>query len=137
MEVRDYEQPTKKRCFIRYDRAGAAKCIQRDYLGPNPIFDDKQFQRMFRITKGVYNVIKNEAVQFSPFFSDTIRFDAVGKAPIATDAKILIALKYLAYGKSLNAFRDYFQMGERTALKCLHELIHVISQSELLKSIYL
>jgi len=30
-----------------------------------------------------------------------------------------MALKFLAYGCSVNSFRDYFQMGESTALKCV------------------
>jgi hypothetical protein len=45
------------------------------------------------------------------------------------DVKILIALKYLAYGVSVNAFRDYFQLGESTAMKCMKIFIKEISAS--------
>jgi hypothetical protein len=52
-----------------------------------------------------------------PFF--WCGFDATKREIVSTDAKILIALKYLAYGTTLNAFRDYFQVGESTAIKCV------------------
>jgi len=51
------------------------------------------------------------------FFCDGV--DATRRAKISSDAKIMIALKYLAYGTSVNALRDYFQLGKSTAMKCV------------------
>jgi len=45
------------------------------------------------------------------------------------DAKILISLKYLAYGCSVNAFRDYFQIGESTALLSVKKFTSCIANS--------
>jgi hypothetical protein len=36
---------------------------------------------------------------------------------------VLISLKYICYGTSINAFRDYFQMGESTSQLCLHHFV--------------
>jgi hypothetical protein len=41
----------------------------------------------------------------------------------------LMALKYLAYGCSVNAFRDYFQIGESTAMKCVKVFIKEMCSS--------
>ena len=35
------DQPCRKKHYICYDRDAAKACINRDYLGPNPLFDDK------------------------------------------------------------------------------------------------
>jgi hypothetical protein len=38
-------------------------------------------------------------------------------------------LKYLAYGCSINSFRDYFQMGESTAMMCVKRVTKLMSSS--------
>jgi hypothetical protein len=56
---------------------------------------------------------------------------------VSADAKILISLKALAYGTSVNAFRDYFQMGESTACLCLIHFIYGVFKNEDYRSRYL
>jgi hypothetical protein len=46
---------------------------------------------------------------------------------ISPDAKILIVLKYLSYDCSVNAFHDYFQLGESTAMMCVKKFIGILS----------
>ena len=43
------ERPRKKR-YIQYDRERAQNCVRHDYVGPSPLFNDMQFERVFRIT---------------------------------------------------------------------------------------
>lgn len=43
----------KKRKMIRYDRERAYRCVMDDWLGPVPRFDDKQYERHFRITRSM------------------------------------------------------------------------------------
>ena len=62
-----------------------------------------------------------------PFFHDT--YDCTGTRSISPDAKILIALKVLAYGCAGNCWKDYFQMCEDMALKCAEHLIKAVSQN--------
>jgi hypothetical protein len=40
-----------------------------------------------------------------------------------------MALKYLVYGCSINAYCGYFQMGESTAMKCVKIYIKEMSKS--------
>jgi hypothetical protein len=49
---------------------------------------------------------------------------------LSPDAKILISLKYLAYGCSVNALQDYFQLVESTTMVCVKKFIKIISNSE-------
>jgi hypothetical protein len=75
-------------------------------------------------------MIRNHLCQSTPFFQDG--YDAAKQRKISTDAKILIALKFLAYGSSVNAFCDYFQLGESTAFLCiLHLTLGVYNDKEL------
>jgi hypothetical protein len=48
-----------------------------------------------------------------------------------------MGLKVMAYGIAANAFCDYFQMGESTALKCSLFLAQDINSSEELQGIYM
>ncbi len=62
------------------------------------------------------------------FFRDGVA--VTNREKISTDAKILIALKYLAYGCSVNCFRDYFQIGETTAMTCVKKFTKEVCNSE-------
>jgi len=86
----DLERPAKRRCY-NYDRSRAKAAVWRDYLCPYPLFDDKQFQRIFRVSKPIYETIRS-AVRVHSFFS-TSEFDCCGRESIGLDVKVLMALK--------------------------------------------
>jgi len=130
----DMEGPTKHRRY-NYDYSPAKVAVQKDYLGPVPIFDDKQFKRIFCVSKAVYETIR-AAVRTYPFFS-TNETDCCGQPTIGLDVKILMALEVNAYGVAANAFRDYYQMGESTAHKCCDSFNEAITQCTELTSIFL
>ncbi|MGH7954363.1 MAG: hypothetical protein ACREOZ_00205 [Gloeomargaritales cyanobacterium] len=112
----DRELPNRKKRYICYDRDRAMESVESDYLGPRPTFDDKQFQRTFRISKTKCEMILASLAVNDPFFRETN--DCTGRKSIAPQVKLLSALRYLAYGTSHNSFVDYFQMGESTACLC-------------------
>ena len=124
----------RKRIRKEYDRDRALQCIQSDYLSPTATFVD-DFKRIFRITRGAYDVVRNFLLRDDYFFRES--FDCCGVKSISPDAKILIALKYLAYGVSVNAFRDYFQLGESTALLCCERFVRALVQIPELREKYL
>ena len=126
--------PTKKK-YTRYDRERAHRCVMQDYLGPMPIFDDRQFEHFFRISRGIYETIRCICCSADCFF--TAGKDCTGRYAISTDVKILAALKRMAYGVSASAFRDYFQMGESTAELCCEKVAHIISHCDELRSKFL
>jgi len=63
--------------------------------------------------------------------------NVTGKDGIRPEAKILIALKQLAFGTSAIAFTDYFQMSDTTARHSMKELCNIISSSPELRGKYL
>jgi len=41
-----------------------------------------------------------------------LRYDAIWREKISAHSLVLMALKYLAYGCSVNSLLEYFQMGD-------------------------
>jgi hypothetical protein len=119
----DENHPTKRWAII-WNREHAAMCIEEDYLGAAPTFSMDDFKRIFWVSCAVYDSLKNHLCESTPFFLE--RYDATKWRKICTDAKVLISLKCLAYGSSVNSFRDYFQFGESTAHLCVEKFIHGI-----------
>ena len=79
-----------------------------DYLGPSPIFDDKQFQQVFQITRTIYQRICSICCEADAFFWSGI--DCTNCMAIDVDVKILVGLKILAYSVLGSTYQDYFQM---------------------------
>ena len=130
----DEAQYPSKRRAVAWNRERAAICIEEDYLGAVPKFSMDDFKRIFRVSRSVYNSIRNHLCESVPFFLDG--YDATKRQKICTDAKILIALKCLAYGSSVNSFRDYFQLGESTARLCVEKFTHGIVDDEQFRQLY-
>jgi hypothetical protein len=128
------QQPKRRRSSrFKHDRARLA--IQEDYFSPTPIFDDKQFERVFRITKTMTEQIMQLCARTDTFFTEIE--DVSCRYGIAPVAKVLVALKQIAYGCSPSAFLDYFQMGEGTARQSLLSLCRIVSEDNELASVFL
>ena len=123
------------RKYIRWDRERALSSINDDYLGPNPRFDDRQFERIFRITRSLADFILRRLASADEFW--TTSSDCIGRMANSPEAKFLISLKMVCYGTSASAFQDYFQMGESTARKCLYKLSRAIVSDPEINSTYL
>jgi Plant transposon protein len=117
--------PRKKRRKSRYDWALARANIQRCYYGPNPIFDDKQFARTFRIKKAMADELLTILGNEDKYFRES-HHNLTGAIQIDPKAKLLITLKMLGYGVSSSAFLDFFQMGERTAMDCMNNFCRLV-----------
>jgi hypothetical protein len=119
--------PRKKRKYVRYKRERAKQAVREDYMGPTPIFDDCQFECVFRVTRTMAQAILEEVASMNPFFTQTS--DALNCPGICPQVKLLMGLKVMAYGVSPSAFQDYFQMGEATGLLCVKSLASAICSS--------
>ena len=85
------DRPVRRR-RVRYNWLCARACIFQDYWGsPTPTFADKQFQRIFRVTKSIAERLLLVCGNADPFFRD--REDLQGNKCIDPKAKILISLK--------------------------------------------
>lgn len=111
--------PSKRR-YVRWDRERAHRCVLDDYMGPMPRFADRQFERIFRITRSHAEYILQRLATADSFWRPSV--DAIGNMANAPVVKLLAALKLLCYGVSFSAFQAYFQMGESTARLCLSKL---------------
>jgi hypothetical protein len=89
---------------------------------------------MLRVSRSSYEAIKSYLCEVNYFFRDGS--DITGRKRVSTDAKILISVKYLAYGCSVNAFHDYFQLGEATAMLCVKKFTQSMANSEFQKAYF-
>jgi hypothetical protein len=108
-----------------------------DYLqaSPPPRFDDKQFERFFRVRRCMVDNIINNLAGYDTFWTQTR--DACGELSIHPYVKFLAAQKIICYGVSPSAFQDYFQMGESTARLCVHHLCRGIVECPEIANVYL
>jgi hypothetical protein len=117
----------RKRAYIKWDYERAQIAIEADYWGPSPRFRDRQFERIFRISKTAAERVLQLAGEGDTFFRQ--QTDGLGRKGICPVAKLLMGLKCLAYGTSASAFVDYFQMGESTGRLCVKRLVAVITNN--------
>jgi hypothetical protein len=82
-----------------------------------------------------YDQIRQLVCEHNSFFHDSI--DCTLRRSICVDAKLLIALKYLAYGTAINAFGDYFQMRESTSRLCVTNFVTTLLRCRVLTEKYL
>ena len=131
----DPNQPRRKRQMKSYDRERAYQCVLHDYLGPYPIFNDRQFERIFRVSRSVTDYLLTRLPARNYFFQTS--YDRAKRKSIYPEVKLLTALKIMGYGVAGIAFCDYFQMGESTALLCVMELATTIVTDEEIRSTYM
>lgn len=94
--------------------------IYSHYLGPMPLFDGKQFDVMFRISKQRFQCIMEDIGNGDfPFYKEIV--DGRGQIGVSFEARLLLPLKSMAYGVPSHCFRDYFEMSETIARTCCVE----------------
>ena len=117
--------PRKKR--KRHKHAQALACTMRDYLGPEPLFEDKAFDAMFRVSRsGFRRLMEDVGNSGNAFF--LAKFDANGRPLASMEARLLLALKTLSYGVAHHTFRDYFQMSVNLARTSCSEFDKVVKR---------
>ena len=120
-DVDDDNSPPRKKRYLTYNRQRALMCVDADYFGPRPTFDDRQFERFLRISPTIAEYILQRLAHRDKFWTQT--YDARKRMSNSPKVKLLAALKMASYGESFSAWQDYFQMGESTARECLSKLM--------------
>jgi hypothetical protein len=93
--------------------------IYHNYLNPYPLFDGKEFQTAFRISRSRFQMIMEDfAATGDPFYLS--RIDAFGRVGASFEAKLLLPLKCMAYGVPPHCFLDYFEMSKTLARECCY-----------------
>ena len=62
------EGAPKRRRQSRYQHDRATQAVEQDYFCLTPVFDDKQFERMYCITKTMAQQLLNVCALTDPFF---------------------------------------------------------------------
>ena len=111
----------KRRVF---DHAGALHCINRDYLGPEPLFID-DFPCYFRVSRSRFEKIMQD-VGNSPFAFFKAQCPT-GRPLSSIQSRLMLPLKTLAYGVAMHTFCDYFQMSRNLAIEACRQFDSVIT----------
>jgi hypothetical protein len=98
------DRPLKKH-RRQFDHERAETCVDQDYWGEDPLFNDLHFQRMFSCTRHVAKRLIETAVENRP---DVFFEELVGAQRVLAHVKILNIMKILRFGVSFAAFEDYF-----------------------------
>ena len=120
----------------QYNRERAVLCIEQDWLGPEPLFRDGEFQRQFRVTKDIFRRMEQELPFHNSFFRPVK--DAVKtRKPIDPRVKMICALKGLAFGMSAISNTDYLQISPSTAGKCVVQFCTTLVRKSCFSDVYL
>lgn len=94
-----------KRRKFEYERT--LDTINRHWLGPSPVFNDRQFERFFRIPRMHFELISQELAKVSR------KFNPVNcKGFIYPQVRLIAALQFLAYGSTYNRDSWALEMSE-------------------------
>ena len=111
-----------------FEHGEALACINRDYLGSVPIFNDRQFELMCHISRSRFQKImedvRNADSCVNSFYM--ANYDRLRTRSSSMEAKLLLPLRNLAFGLPAHTFRDYFQMSETLARQACFEFDFII-----------
>ncbi len=99
------------------DFEGAYQRFKRMYFDPQPIYNDRDFRRRFRMRKTLFEKIYADMIIESTFFQQ--KSDCTGKCGVHPLIKIISALRMLCYGLAADALDENFQISETLSLQCL------------------
>ena len=107
--------PREQRRDFRHREAH--NCIMCDHLGPKPLFNGREFEMMFRVSRTRFQcMIEDFGNSDHPFYSG--KKDCFGRDSASLEARLLLPLKCLAHGVPPHCFMDYFSMSSTLAKDC-------------------
>lgn len=98
-----------------FDHQVAKNLIYFNYLGPSPLFNDKQFYRMLRLSRSRFQRMMED------FAASGISFFSERDIGASLEARLMLPLKTLAYGVATHTFSDFFQMSPEFCRQCCLE----------------
>ena len=109
------------------DAAGALACIKRDCTGPQPLFDGREFETMFRVSRRRFEAMIQDVGNSGDSFFLTTN-DTHNRPAASLEARLLLPLKTLACGVPPHCFRDYFSMSNSLARECCFEFDRIMKE---------
>lgn len=109
------------------DHAGAYATVIRHYFsGPDSKYDEKDFQRRFRVPRAIFNRIHDKFIGQWPFIGPVT--DAVGKPGIYPLTRLVACFRQLAYGDAYDRQDEYLQMSESSVQVTLKAFCQLMNQ---------
>ncbi|XP_040384262.1 uncharacterized protein LOC121055561 [Oryza brachyantha] len=105
------------RRYVDRPREEARQQLMDDYFSPNPVYNEVQFRRRFRMRKTLFLKIVEALSGWSEYF--TLRPDALNRLGFSPIHKCIVATRQLAYGGSVDQQDEYLKMGKSTGVECL------------------
>jgi hypothetical protein len=101
------------------NRLDGAYRLHADYFAQDPVYDEIDFRRRFRMRKSLFVRVHNQVLAKNAYF--TQRRDACGILGLNSFQKITAAVRMLAYGSPADQLDEVVRMGGQTILDSLRE----------------
>ncbi|KAI7945050.1 hypothetical protein MJO28_010745 [Puccinia striiformis f. sp. tritici] len=98
--------------------------LYKDYFAKNPLYNDYQCRRRFRMHRSLFLKIVNDVTEYDQYF--VRKADAAGKLGLYSLQKITSALRILADGEAADRNDEYLRIGESTSHKSLERFCKAI-----------
>ncbi|KAJ9543663.1 hypothetical protein OSB04_023370 [Centaurea solstitialis] len=95
-----------------------------DYFSNNPVYNEEDFKRRFRMTRRLFLRIVNDLEREIEYFKQ--HWDARGVKGFSALQKCTSAIRQLAYGSASDASDEYLRMSETTSRDCLENFCKCI-----------
>ncbi|XP_021980177.1 uncharacterized protein LOC110876310 [Helianthus annuus] len=102
---------------LERDWLGAHELLVHDYFCENPLYDDGQFKRRFRMSRRLFVKISNVLAGEFPFF--TQRVSVSRKVGFSGLQKCTAVIRQLAYDTASDAWDEYLRMSSRMCRESL------------------
>ncbi|XP_070681167.1 uncharacterized protein [Malus domestica] len=109
-------RPTHSRNLDRRRQQRGVELLD-DYFVHNSAFPDTYFRRRFRMERHLFNKIMIAACNHNSYFQQ--KNDACGAMGLLPEQKIIVTLRMLAYGASVDQVDEIARMGKSTILESL------------------
>jgi Plant transposon protein len=104
---RGNKAPNKSRDF----QAANDQVVKDYFSGMDSIYNERDFERRFRVPRSVFNVIHNRLMGIDPFIHKT---SCTGKKGIFPLVKMVACFRFLAYGDSYDRDDENLRIAEST-----------------------
>ena len=106
------------RRYIERDHGAARDRLMSDYFVENPVYNDFQFRRRYRMKRHLFLHIVQTLSSWSPYFCQ--RSDAFGKVGFSPLHKCTVAMRMLAYGTPADMWDENLRIAETTIIECMN-----------------
>lgn len=106
------------RRYIERGRGAATDHLMSDYFLENPVYNDREFRRRYRMKRHLFLRIVQTLSEWSPYFVQ--RSDAFGKVGFSPLHKCTVAMRMLAYGTPADLWDENLRIAETTVIECMN-----------------